>query len=409
MKSKAMQQPGQPAAGNTRLKRSLGLGVLTLYGVGIIIGAGIYVLTGQVASAAGMGTPLSFLLAGLLAAPTGLSFAELSARHPEASGQAAYAYSAFRNGFLSRVIGFAVVAVGILAAASIARGCAGYLAGLAPVISIPVGSALIVMLFTAVACLAVANSVAAAAVMTVIEIGGLIYVVSSGLYQTLDYIPPAFSFEPTAIASGAFIAMFAFLGFETLANMAEETIDPGKTLPRAILLALAIATSLYVIVAYVAVKVVPIEVLSSSATPLLDVVIQSPIGNAVIFGLVALIATANGVLIEIMMASRMLYGMADRGWLPRRLAHVWPRTQAPVRTTLITGIILLALVVPYDVGELAAAASNVLLSVFIVTNLALMRLHRREPRPDLVIIRAPRWIPPLGAIGAAGLLAAQLF
>lgn len=128
MKSKAMQQPGQPAAGNTRLKRSLGLGVLTLYGVGIIIGAGIYVLTGQVASAAGMGAPLSFLLAGLLAAPTGLSFAELSARHPEASGQAAYAYSAFRNGFLSRVIGFAVVAVGILAAASIARGCAGYLA-----------------------------------------------------------------------------------------------------------------------------------------------------------------------------------------------------------------------------------------------------------------------------------------
>lgn len=403
-----MQQPMQPSADKARLKRSLGLGLLVLYGVGIIIGAGIYVLTGQVAGAAGMGAPLSFLLAGLLAVPTAISFAELSARHPEASGQAAYADNAFKNSLLSRCVGFAIVAVGILAAASIARGCAAYLTGLLPVIPIAAGSALIVILFTAVACLAVANSVAAAAIMTVIEIGGLLYVISAGLYQTHDYSPPAFVFEPDAIASGAFIAMFAFLGFEALANMAEETLDPGKTLPRAILLSLGIATTLYVIVAYVAVNVAPLDVLSNSPTPLLDVVISSPIGNATLFSIIALTATSNGVLIEILMVSRMMYGMADRGWLPHQLAHVWLRTHAPVRTTLITGVILLALVIPFDVAELAAAASNVLLSIFIVTNLALMRLHHREPRPDLAI-RAPRWIPPLGAIGAAGLLAAQLF
>ncbi len=403
-----MQQPGLPRAGKARLKRSLGLGILTLYGVGVIIGAGIYVLTGQVAGAAGMGAPLSFLLAGMLAAPTALTFAELSARHPEASGQAAYAHSAFRNRLLSRCIGFAIVAVGILAAASIARGCAAYLTGLLPMIPIPVGSAIVVMLFTAVACLTVANSVAAAAIMTVIEIGGLLYVISAGLNQTGAYTPPAFMFDPAPVASGAFIAMFAFLGFETIANMAEETHEPGKTLPRAILLALGIATVLYVIAAYVAVHAAPLDVLSNSPTPLLDVVIGSPIGNAVLFSIIALTATANGVLIEILTVSRMLYGMADRGWLPHQLAHVWRRTHAPVRTTLITGVILLALVVPFDVGELAAAASNVLLSVFIVTNLALMRLHRREPRPDLAF-RAPRWIPPLGATGAAGLLAAQLF
>ncbi len=403
-----MQQPMQPSADKARLKRSLGLGLLVLYGVGVIIGAGIYVLTGQVAGAAGMGAPLSFLLAGLLAAPTAISFAELSARHPEASGQAAYAHSAFGNSLLSRCIGFAIVAVGILAAASIARGCAAYLAGLLPVIPIAAGGALIVMLFTGVACLTVANSVATAAVMTVIEIGGLIYVISAGLYQTHAYTPPAFVFAPDAIAAGAFIAMFAFLGFETLANMAEETHDPGKTLPRAILLSLGIATTLYVIVAYVAVNVAPLDVLSKSPTPLLDVVIGSPIGNAALFSIVAMTATANGVLIEILMVSRMLYGMADHGWLPHQLAHVWPRTHAPARATLITGVILLALVIPFNVAELAAAASNVLLSVFIVTNLALMRLHHREPRPDLAI-HAPRWIPPLGAIGAAGLLAAQLF
>ncbi len=403
-----MRQSGQQPVNKARLKRSLGLGILSLYGVGIIVGAGIYVLIGQVAAAAAMGAPLSFLLAGLLAAPTALSFAELSVRHPEASGQAAYAHSAFRNSLMSRVIGFAVVAVGILAAASIARGCAAYLTGLAPMIPVAAGSAAIVMLFTLVACLTVANSVAAAAIMTVIEIGGLLYVIAAGLYQTHDYSPPAFEFEPAAIASGAFIAMFAFLGFETIANMAEETIDPGRTLPRAILLALGIATALYVIVAYVAVHVAPLDVLSNSPTPLLDVVASSPIGNAAVFSVMALTATANGVLIEILMVSRVLYGMADRGWLPHQLAHVWRRTQAPVRATLMTGAILTALVIQFDVGQLAAAASNVLLSVFIVTNVALMRLHHTQPLPGPGF-RAPRWIPPLGAAGSAGLLAAQLF
>lgn len=398
----------QPSGSKVRLKRSLGLGKLTLYGVGVIVGAGIYVLIGQVAETAGAGAPLAFMLAGLLAAPTGLTFAELVARHPEAAGEAAYAHSAFKNKYLPRIIGFAVAGVGILAAASVARGCAAYLSGLLPMIPIPLGSAMIVCVFTAMACLAVANSVAAAASMTVVEICGLVYVIAAGVTQSEIPVPPDFTFQPVAIASGAFIAMFAFLGFETLANMAEETIDPGKTLPRAILLALGISTALYIIVAYAAVQVVPLDVLAHSATPLLDVVARSPIGNVVLFSIIALVATANGVLIEILMVSRMLYGMADRGWLPHSLAHVWPRTHAPVRTTLITGAVLLALVTPFDIAVLAAAASNLLLCVFIVTNLSLMRLHQTEPRPDIAI-RAPRWIPPLGAAGSVALLITQLF
>ena len=392
--------------GKVLLKRSLGLVILTLYGIGIIVGAGIYVLVGQVAGASGAGAPLSFLLAGPLAAPTALSYAELVARHPEASGQAAYVHSAFNIGFVSRLIGFAVAAVGIFAAASIARGSAAYLAGLLPMIPIPMGGALLVILFTGVACLGALQSVTTAAVMTVVELGGLAYVIAASLYQPGDFTPAAFEFHPVAIASGAFIAMFAFLGFETMVNLAEETREPHKTLPRAILLALAITTTLYVVIAFLATRVLPLEALSSSATPLLDVVASSPIGNTALFGIIALTATANGVLVEIMMVSRMLYGMADRGWLPRQLAHVWPRTQAPLRTTLITGGILLALVLAFDIRQLAATTSNVLLSVFIVTNLALMRLQHTQPRPDIAI-RAPRWVPPLGAAGAAALLMAQ--
>ena len=279
--------------------------------------------------------------------------------------------------------------------------------GLVPVIPIAAGGALVVLLFTLTACLAVGNSVAVAALMTLIEIGGLFYVIEAGIFQTQPYSPPEFIFGPAAIASGAFIAMLAFLGFEALANREDETRDPGKTLPRAILLSIGIATLLYVTVAYVVANVVPLDILAASPTPLLDVVLSSPIGNTTFFGLLALTATANGVLIEIMMVSGMLYGMADRGWLPHQFADVWGRAHAPVRTTLLAGAIQLALVIPFDVRALAAATSNVLLSVFIVTNLALMRLRHTEPWLA-ISLRAPRWIPPFGALGAAGLLAAQL-
>ena len=399
-------------APGTGLRRSLGLGMLTLYGVGIIVGAGIYVLIGEVVGAAGFSAPLSFLIAGILVAPTGYSYAELVARFPEAAGQAAYVRHAFNSITLSRIVGFAVAAVGILAAASIARGAAAYLGDLAP-IPVPLGAAGLVILFTGIACLGVRQSVGIAAVMTFAELLGLAYVIIAGghqVWQTGTVVPLSeladLTAAPAGIAAGAFIAFFAFLGFENMANMAEEAEDAYRALPLAIFLALAISTLLYIAVATVAVISVPLETLVSSPTPLRDVVASSPIGNAEIFGSVALIATANGVLIEILMVARVSYGMAHRGWLPAWFAAVWPRSRTPVRTTLIAGAIVLLLAVPFDVGELAAMTSNVLLSLFVIVNLALMRLQHVAPRDDLPI-RAPRWLPPLGAAGAAALLAAQ--
>lgn len=382
--------------------------MLTLYGVGIIVGAGIYVLIGEVIGAAGFGAPLSFLIAGILVAPTGYSYAELVARFPEAAGQAAYVRHAFNSVALSRVVGFAVAAVGILAAASIARGAAAYLADLAPV-PIPLGAALMTVAFTGIACLGVRQSVGIAAIMTLFELSGLAYVIMSGMYgdNSLPPVDLSLQFSSGGIAAGAFVAFFAFLGFENMANMAEEAEDTHRVLPVAIFLALAISTLLYVAVATVAVISVPLETLVGSPTPLRDVVANSPIGNAEIFGAIALIATANGVLIEILMVARVTYGMANRGWLPGWFAVVWPRSRTPVRTTLIAGTIVLLLAVPFDVGELAAMTSNVLLTLFLVINLALMRLHKVAPRDDLYI-RAPRWLPPLGAAGSLSLLLAQL-
>lgn len=399
-------------AGDTGLRRSLGLGMLTLYGIGIIVGAGIYVLIGEVVGAAGYSAPLSFLIAGILVAPTGYSYAELVARFPESAGQAAYVRHAFNSITLSRIVGFAVAVVGILAAASIARGAAAYLGDLAPV-PVPFGAAGLVVLFTGVACLGVRQSVGIAAVMTFAELLGLAYVIVAGghqVWQTGTVVPLSelanLSGAPAGIAAGAFIAFFAFLGFENMANMAEEAEDAYRALPLAIFLALGISTLLYIAVATVAVISVPFETLVNSPTPLRDVVASSPIGNPQIFGTIALVATANGVLIEILMVARVSYGMAHRGWLPAWFGVVWPRTRTPVRTTLIAGAIVLLLAVPFDVGELAAMTSNVLLSLFVIVNLALVRLHRSAPRDDLPI-RAPRWLPPLGAAGAAALLAAQ--
>ena len=261
-----------PAPG---LTRALGLWRLVFYALGTIIGAGIYVLLGEVAGRAGASTPLSFITAGALAALTGLSYAELAARHPEAAGAAAYVRHAFNSDALSRVVGLAIAAATVVAAASIARGSAGYLQQF---VSLP--DALlaggVVVAFTAVACVAVTLSVGAAALLSVVEVAGLLLVILVGAPALLDFPAHAGALIPDdaagwrATMGGAFLAFFAFLGFESLTNMAEETKDPSRTLPRAILL--AITAFFYTVVTLVAVLAVPPSELAYSKTALLLIV-----------------------------------------------------------------------------------------------------------------------------------------
>jgi APA family basic amino acid/polyamine antiporter len=395
-----------------RLRRVLGTPLLTLYGLGVIIGAGIYVLVGTVIGTAGGGAPWSFVLAGILASLTGLSYAELAVRHPEAAGAAAYVKEAFGSDRLSLITGLAVAAVVIVSTASIARGSAGYLQAFFPWPDAIIAGG-VVALFTLVGCLGVRESVGIAAVMTIVEIGGLVLVIVAGasalmsLPERIDDLVPASALAGWAgIVAGAFLAFFAFIGFENLANMAEETRAAERTLPRAILLSLGLSTLFYAVVTIVVILALPLEELLNSSAPLLQVAAQAAWFSSDIFAVIALIAVANGVLLELIMLARLFYGMAHRGWLPAGLGTISPRLRTPIRATLLGGSIVFALTVALPFVSLVTITSTITLLVFAGVNLALWQLQRSRPRTEG--FRVPRFIPPIAAFANIGLIGAQL-
>ena len=397
------------------LKRALGLTSLTLYGLGTIIGAGIYVLVGAVAGRSGMSAPLAFLLAGVLAAFTGLSYAELGQRLPEAAGAAAYAREGFKSHWMGRLAGFMTLAVALVAAASVARGGAGYLLQMVD-IPLPFASGAVIIAFTALAAWGVKESVFIAAAMTVIEAFGLVLVIVVGgdalgdLPARLGEMWPHAVWDGadawSGVMAGAFLAFFAFAGFENIVNMAEETKDVSRTLPRAVVLSIIISAALYMLVILISVLRIAPETLAESTAPLC-LVVDCEKSTMAFFAPIALIATLNGVLIEIVLMSRVAYGMARRGWLPKLMADVHLHRRTPLKATLVVGAIVFALTSLVEFEILAKATSAMLLVVFLVVNLSLIRLKQIDPAPDLAF-RVPNWAPVAGALSSIVLLGAEV-
>ena len=389
-----------PSPHGPKLSRRLGLGLLTLYGVGVMVGAGVYVLIGEVAALAGGLTPWAFVLAGVAAGLTAASFAELTARIPEAGGEAAYARAAFGWPALSVLVGFAVALVGVFSAGVVLQGGVGYLQALVPAPAWALILALGMML-TGLAVWGVVESLAAAAVLTAVEVAGLLVIVAVALWAdpvTTQVEPPVLNGGNAALAglSGAvFLAFFAFIGFEDMVNMAEETRDPSRTVPRAILFAFVAVTAIYVLVAYAAVRVADPAALAESPRPLALVYETATGQNAWFIAGVGAAAALNGVLAQIVMAARVLFGLGGRNPALAPLAMTHPRFRTPWLATLLVGavVILLALTTPLE--HLASATSMVLLMVFMLMNTALIVLKRRGPppegAPDL-----PIWLPYAG-------------
>lgn len=397
-----------PVPNHPMLRRVLGVPLLVGYGLGVIIGAGIYVLVGPVVAVAGPFAPLSFLLAGVVAALAGLCYAELASRFPEAAGAAAYVKEAFGSDLLSRLIGLAVGIVTLTSTAAVARGSVGYAQAFFAV-PMPVIVTALVAACTLAACFGVRESLAIAAGMTMIEVGGLLAVVAAGLPD----LPPASGivsdlpsrlaqFDPAAVIAGAFLSFFAYIGFENLANMAEEAREGERTLPNALLLSLAVSTALYVLVATVASGPASVGSLPAEhAALLLDIGARSSWFSADAFAAVALVAVSNGVLIEILMLSRLLYGMARRGWLPAWLGTVYARTATPLPATLVAGAAVFGLSISFDTAFLAGTTSAITLVVFTVVSMALWRLKRLQPRRSGFAV--PSFVPPLAAALCLGL------
>lgn len=389
------------------LERALSLPMVTLYGLGTTLGAGIYVLVGKVAGAAGGWAPVSFLLASALAAFSALSFAELSSRYPKSAGPAVYVFKGFGSPGLSTCVGFLVIFSGVVSAATIANGFVGYLDGFI-VLPPPVAVTALVLLLGLVAGLGIKQSVGAAALITLVEIAGLLWIIHgagdemAAALSRRTLIAPAGGFMASmpGVISGAVLAFYAYIGFEDMVNVAEEVRSVERTLPRAIILTLVITTVLYALVVLAAMAAIPAQELSASEAPLALVFARTTSAPPGLISAIALFAVVNGALIQIIMGARMLYGLAKESWLPPAFAKVNPRTRTPLLATGCVAVLVLVFALLLPLTSLARITSMLILTVFALVNLALFLIRRGGPSPAGGF-RVPSWVPAVGCVTSA--------
>ncbi len=391
------------------LERSISFSLLVLYGVGTMVGGGFYALIGKVAGLAGMHAPLAVLGAALLALASALSFAELSSRYPFSAGESLYVDRAFGARLLSIGVGWLVIATGVVSAATLANAIVVFLQDQFD-LDRTLGILTVVGLLGGIAAWGIGESVLVAVTITVIEVGGLIYLVvaASGGFLALperagEIALPSDLSAWSGIGLGGFVIFYAFLGFEDLVNMAEEVKRPRRNLPRAILLSLAVTTGLYLVVTAAAILTLSPAELGASANPLADVVDRCG-GHRAAMVAISVLAGVNGALVQFVMASRVAYGMSDKGLGPKLLASVASWTRTPLWATGLVTSVVLVLALWFDLVVLAQITSVVILVIFAVVNLALWRIQRLDPDPGGEGPRYPRWIPALGFLASAGFL-----
>ena len=380
------------------LKRTLGLAGLTFYGLGIILGAGIYSVIGVAAGEAGEALWISFVVSGVVSLITALSYAELSTMHPETSAEFAYLRRALpRWPAVALVTGLLVALSGTATSATVAIAFAGYFTSLLEAPPLLVAWAVLLGAF-ALNLVGVQQSGWVNTTFTLIESGGLIVFIVLG--ATTGAFADALSSAPTlGVLSGTALVFFSFLGFENVANLAEEAKEPERDLPRAIFLSLGIATALYILVALAAVALLSGDELAGSQAPLADAARERSERIAGGLGGIALFATANTALVSMLVASRVVFGIARQGEIPHALAALLPKRRTPWVATLLVAGVAAALVPFGTVAVVASVSSFASLLAFAGVNLALIVLRYTEPRK-----RRPFRVP--GAIGRFPILPA---
>ena len=396
------------------LRRGIGQWLLLFFIVGDIIGAGIYALVGQVGAQVGGAIWAAFLFALVLAVFTAFSYAELVTKYPRAGGTATYAHNAFKVPFVSFIIAFAVAASGLFSAGTLSRAFGGdYLRQF-----IDVPTVLVALVFIVVVGLinfwGISESVRINVAFTLIEVFGLLLIVLIGVVAlSTGSGEPGRAFEfkegvsvPLAILGGAVLAFYALIGFEDSVNVAEETQNPSRVYPRVLLGGLLAAGVIYLLVTFTASMVVDTGTLASSSGPLLEVVKAGPLAIPTwLFAAIALFAVANGALINMIMASRIIYGMGDHGVVPAVFARVHRGRRTPWVSIVFTTLIVMVLIASGDIGALARATVLLLLVVFIVVNVCVFVLRR--DRVEHEHFRTPLVFPILGILVSLALLTQQ--
>lgn len=387
----------------TPLKRVLSLPQMVLYGLGTTIGAGIYALVGELAGVSGYLAPVAFIFAAFLAGLTAFSFAELSCRYPRAAGAALYTQHGFHSHKLTLAVGLLVVLAGLVSSAALINAFSGYLN---QITTIGTSTAIIVvtLFLVGIALYGIVESIFLASLITVIEVGGLLWIIFAS-HEALLQLPansslliPEFSLNSlNLVFAGALLAFYAFIGFEDMVDVAEEVKDAKRNLPLAILITLGITTLLYITIMLIAILSIPPAELSQIDAPLARLFSLHTGEPATLISMIGMLAIINGSLIQIIMASRVLYGLSFRHQLPAFLSYVSPTTQTPVVATLLAGMIVLLLALIGNLSMLAQTTSFIMLMVFSVVNLALWRIKHNEP-PVEGCINFPIWLPLLAFV-----------
>ena len=401
------------------LKRGIGPWLLLFFILGDIVGAGIYALVGEVGALVGGAIWTAFLCAFVLAIFTAASYAELVTKYPRAGGSATYVNNAFRNPFISFMVAFAVMASGITSACTLTLAFSGDY--LSQFVSVPtIAAALVFMVL--IGCInfyGISESVRINVILTCVEITGLVLIVVIGASALAGgYGDPGRAFEfkegtsvLPAILAGTVLAFYALIGFDDSVNVAEETQHPSRNYPRAIFGALLLAGVVYLLVTFTASMVVPTGTLAESSGPLLEVVKAGPIAiPPQLFAAIALLAVSNGALINMIMASRIVYGMGDQGVVPTVFSTVHRGRRTPWISILFTTIIALLLLATIGGNDealsmLGSTTVVLLLLAFIMVNFSVLVLRRDEVGHEH--FRTPTVFPVLGAVVAATLLVYQ--
>jgi APA family basic amino acid/polyamine antiporter len=395
----------------TALSRAIPRRMLFFFVIGDVLGAGIYALVGEVGGKVGGAIWASFLLALGLAIFTAFAYAELVTKYPKAAGAALYVNRAFHRPFFTFMVAFAVMCSGLASAATISRAFGGdYLSVFVSWPTLAVGLVFIALI-SLINVRGIKESMRFNFTLTLIELTGLILVITIGaaaLFQGLGDPGRALEFKEgssvfLAILSGAGLAFFALLGFEDSVNLAEEARNPRTDFPWALFGGLLAAGVIYLFVTVIASMVVPTGQLASSDGPLLEVTSVGPLAVPdSVFSVIALFALANGALINMIMASRLLYGMAREGIVPAVFGKVHPRRHTPWVAIAFTAALAAGLFATGDIGELADTTVLLLLTVFAVVNVSVLVLRR--DKVDVPHFRSPTIMPVIGVAVSVALM-----
>lgn len=402
--------------GSPTLLRSIGPVQLALYALGSMLGSGIYGLIGKAAGEAGTAVWLSFIVALFAALLTALSYASLGSRYPKAGGAAYATHRAFRMPVLSFTVGLALVCSGLTSVATQSKIFAANLVELFGLETIPISFLALgfLLIITGIVFRGIRESMWVNVLCTLIEAAGLLIVIAAGMsfWGSTDYFtPPAERADANlgiVVVQASVLTFFAFIGFEDAINVAEETRDPQRTIPFGLITATCIAAVLYIAVAVTSVSVVPPAELAAAPSPLTEVMHRAaPAFPAWIMTGIALFSVANTALVNYITCSRLIYGMSTQHLLPTEFSTVHETRRTPHYAILALLVILVPLVLAGSITDLAAATVLLLLTVFVIVNLALFALIRRKSeKPGK--FEVPQLLPVLGAIICGGLLLTRM-